>query len=166
MKKISKKLTVSGIVSAFIICMMSALTVYASSITPVTGRIEVEHPGTVGYDYSSLHAVNTSIYDSTRFYWTASVENEPTDISSTQTAVEWKIYKNNTLFSSVGSKTGFEVGNTESYGTVITLLGSGQKPYGKLNNMYKMYINVSLCPPAYYYYTTLNFGGVFYGYNN
>ena len=68
MKKISKKLTVSGIVSAFIICMMSALTVYASSITPVTGRIEVEHPGTVGYDYSSLHAVNTSIYDSTRFY--------------------------------------------------------------------------------------------------
>ena len=70
------------------------------------------------------------------------------------------------MFSSVGSKTGFKVGNTESSGTVITLLGSGQKPYGKLNNMYKMYINVSLCPPAYYYYTTLNFGGVFYGYNN
>ena len=38
--------------------------------------------------------------------------------------------------------------------------------YGETTNMYKMYINVSLCPPAYYYYTTLNFGGVFYGYNN
>lgn len=38
-------------------------------------RVEVEHNGTVGSAYSSLTAVNTTLYNGTYFYWTAAAVN-------------------------------------------------------------------------------------------
>lgn len=158
------KKIVNVIFTVVVLSSILTLTVYAGT-TAVTKRVEVEHNGTVGSAYSSLTAVNTTLYNGTYFYWTATVANKPSSTTSTNTQVSWKIYKNSDLFSNVGSKSDFKVGNTTSTGTVVTTLGSGKKTYTHLNNRYKMYINVSLCPPAYAYYTTFNFGGVFYGYN-
>lgn len=151
-------------ITTIILSSIFALTSYAS-MTAVTKRVEANHNGSPGSAYSPSTAVNTTPYNGTYFYWTASVANDPSPSTSTNTLVYWKIYKNSELFSNIGSKSNFKVGNTTSTGTVETRLGDGKKTYNKLNNIYRTYLEVSLCPPAYTYYSTFNFGGVFYGYN-
>lgn len=160
------KKIIRGFITTAIMASVFTLTAFAATTTQVTKRVEATHNGTTGSSYSSLTAVNTTLHDGTYFHWTASVENKPTSIKSTTTQVEWKIYKNAQLFSTVGSKSNFQVGNTTSTGTVKTMLGSGKKTYSTMNNMYRVYLNVVLCPPAYANYATFNFGGVFYGYKN
>ena len=88
MRKITNKI-LSLTITTVILSSVLALTAYAGT-TAVTKRVEVEHNGTVGSAYSSLTAVNTTLSDGTYFYWTATVANQPSSKSSTNTQVSWK----------------------------------------------------------------------------
>ncbi|WP_124100012.1 hypothetical protein [Ruminococcus sp. Marseille-P6503] len=158
MKNIKKY--VKTILSAGII--MSVFAINASANTLLTKRVDAVHNGTSGSAYSSYVAVNTTVFDGTKLYWTASVTNKPSSSTYKSAAASWKLYKNTQLFSNIGSASNISVGNTTSSGTVSRFIGTGNKTYGRLNNMYRFYINVT-CPPAYKYITTFNAGGVFYG---
>ena len=151
----------SAICSILIISSVFAVNVFAD--IKVTNRVDAKHDGTMGSAYSSCVAVNTTTYNGTKMYWTADVQNKPSDISYDYAAVEWKLYRNTTLVSDLGKTSNVTVGNTLTSGVVTDMIGSGNKTYGKFNNMYRYYINVTLCPPAYKYITTFNVGGVFYG---
>lgn len=159
MKKTKK--IISMLITLFIMSSIFAVNAYA--LRAATKRTEVFHDGTMGSAFSSEVAVNTTTDNGTMLAWNASVTNVPTSTKYTSAQVEWKLYRRTEAFSDLGSKTGVTVGNTQYSGTVTTILGGSQKTYTHFNNLYKFYIKVVLCPPAYKYTTTFNVGGVFYG---
>lgn len=113
----------SAICSILIISSVFAVNVFAD--IKVTNRINAEHDGTMGSAYSSCVAVNTTTYNGTKMYWTANVQNKPSDIEYKYAAVEWKLYRNSTLVSNLGSAKNVTVGNTLTSGVVTDMIGSG-----------------------------------------
>lgn len=155
----------SLVITLTVFSAVACLTAYAS-LTQLTQRIDATHDGTEGYAFSSLTAVNSTLYNSTRFYYTSSVSNKPTPVSSLperNVYVTGKLYKNSSMYDSVFTHEQTHVGNNTSTGTVITTIKSGYRSYDIVNDMFKTYIKIELCPPAYQYYSSFKFGGVFYG---
>ena len=159
MKSIKK--AAAAILSAGII--MSVFAVNACADTLVTNRVDAIHNGSSGTAYSSYVAVNTTVYNGTKLAWTADVINKPSSTTYNSAAVSWKLFRNTESFSNLGSASNVTVGNTTSSGTVSRMIGYGTKNYTHFNNKYRLYINVTACPPAYKYTTSFKVGGVFYG---
>ncbi len=153
---------VSLITTLLVFSVMACLTAYAS-LTQLTQRIDATHNGTEGSSYSPQTAVNSTLYNGTEFYYSSSVSNKPTTSQYNGVKVTGKLYKNSSVYSTVFNQVSTHVGNTSSSGTVTDSISYGNKTYSTLNGMFKTYIKIELCPPAYQYYSTFKFGGVFYG---